>query len=86
MLKKLNPQHTVPTIVDDGMSLWESRAIITYLCNQYAPNSPLYPNDVQERALVDKWLQFDLGALYKSILDFTVRKVFLSNVNIFSFL
>ncbi len=68
------------------MSLWESRAIITYLCNQYAPNSPLYPNDVQERALVDKWLQFDLGALYKSILDFTVRKVFLSNVNIFSFL
>lgn len=68
------------------MSLWESRAIITYLCNQYAPNSPLYPKDVQERALVDKWLQFDLGTLYKSILDFTVRQFFFSNVNIFSIL
>jgi glutathione S-transferase len=68
---ELNPQHTVPTIVDDGMSLWESRAIITYLCNQYAPNSPLYPRDVNERALVDRWLQYDLGSLYKSITDYT---------------
>jgi len=67
---ELNPQHTLPTIVDDGMSLWESRAIITYLCNQYAPNSPLYPRDVNERALVDRWLQYDLGSLYKSILDY----------------
>jgi glutathione S-transferase len=68
---EINPQHTIPTIVDDGMSLWESRAIITYLCNQYAPNSSLYPRDVNERALVDRWLQYDLATLYKSIADYS---------------
>lgn len=73
LILKLNPQHTVPTMVDDGMTLWESRAIITYLCNQYAPNSSLYPSDVHDRALVDRWLQFDLGTLFKSLFEYTVR-------------
>ncbi|XP_054159121.1 glutathione S-transferase 1-like [Oppia nitens] len=68
---ELNPSHTIPTIVDEDLVLWESRAIITYLCNQYGPDSPLYPQNTEERAIVDKWLQFDLGTLYKSILDYT---------------
>lgn len=55
----LNPGHTIPTIVDDGFALFESRAILAYLVNQYAPGSTLYPSEPRARAAVDKVLYFE---------------------------
>ena len=62
----------MPTIVDGDLSLWESRAIIQYLANQYAPNTSLYPSDPKKRAIVDRTLNFDVS-YYKSIADVKVR-------------
>lgn len=62
----MNPQHCVPTIKDhsNGLVLWESRAIMAYLVNQYAAGHSLYPSDAKERALVDRALYFEAGTLY----------------------
>jgi glutathione S-transferase len=53
----LNPRHTVPTIVDDGYSLWESMAILEYLDERFAPGAQLYPGDAKTRARVRRLMR-----------------------------
>ncbi|CAK1544114.1 unnamed protein product [Leptosia nina] len=62
--QKMNPQHTIPTMDDNGFVLWESRAIMAYLVNAYGRDDSLYPKNPRQRAIVDQRLQFDLGTLY----------------------
>ena len=50
----MNPNHKVPVLEDDGMILWESRAINAYLAGKDA-KSRLYPKDITARAAVDQW-------------------------------
>ncbi|KAH8388420.1 hypothetical protein KR093_005984, partial [Drosophila rubida] len=67
---KINPQHTIPTIVDNGFALWESRAILVYLVEKYGKDDSLYPKDPQQQAVINQRLYFDMGTLYKSFADY----------------
>ena len=76
---KLNPQHTVPTMVDGKLVLNESRAIATYLgsmATQYGGNAKLYPDNIITRAKIDQRLYFDAGTFYKAFQDNVVRNTF----------
>ena len=48
----LNPNATIPTLVDDGFALWESLAINLYLAKKAGR---LYPADLQGEAKAFQW-------------------------------
>ncbi|MCS6925322.1 MAG: glutathione S-transferase family protein [Candidatus Binatia bacterium] len=52
---KLNPNGKVPTIVDNGVVMWESIAILLYLAEKF-PAANLLPTAAAERARAFQWL------------------------------
>nr|CAG8475843.1 6286_t:CDS:2 [Entrophospora candida] len=57
-----NPFGKIPVIIDDGFTLYESRAICRYLVNKYqgTKNSTiLIPKDIQKAALVEQYLSVE---------------------------
>jgi len=62
-LLSLNPNGKVPVFVDDdGFTLFESRAINTFLASK-RPERDLYPADPKRRAIVDQWSYWQALAL-----------------------
>ena len=54
----LNPNGKVPVIDDDGFVLWESQAIMRYLCDKHKSRS-WYPDEPRARAQVEAWLDWN---------------------------
>ena len=52
---KLNPNGKVPTLVDDGVVMWESIAILLYLAEKF-PAANLLPVAAADRARAFQWL------------------------------
>nr|QHB49807.1 glutathione S-transferase epsilon [Lasioderma serricorne]QWV59555.1 glutathione S-transferase epsilon 3 [Lasioderma serricorne] len=72
---KINPQHTVPTLIDeDGFVLWDCHAISAYLVEKYGKDDSLYPKDLQIRGTIHQRLHFDTGVLFPIIVN-TLRPI-----------
>ena len=61
-----DPAQLTPLLEESGLprgSLWESCAIMQYLCNKHGLDD-LYPTDPGERAMVDSAMFYLVGTLY----------------------
>ena len=61
-----DPAHLTPLLEESGLprgSLWESCAIMQYLCNRHGLDQ-FYPTDPGERAMVDSAMFYLIGTLY----------------------
>ena len=54
---KMNPTGLVPTIEDDGFTLWESHSIVRYLAAKHGAGA-LCPSDLKARADVERWMDW----------------------------
>ena len=60
--RQMNPNGLVPCIQDDDLVLWESNAIVRYLCAKHGPGV-LYADDPAQRAAADKWMDWTSSSL-----------------------
>jgi glutathione S-transferase len=61
-----DPAHLTPMLEEAGLprgSLWESCAIMQYLCNKHELDQ-FYPKDPGERAMIDSAMFYLIGTLY----------------------
>lgn len=73
---EINPRHCVPTLVENGFVMCESRAIMRYLVNKYGQETSLYPAEFRHRFLVDMALDTDMDYIRKCIAKYVPPKLF----------
>jgi len=59
-----NPNGLVPLLEDGDFTLWESNAIVRYLCAR--ETSTLYPSDLQRRADAERWMDWQQTTLNRA--------------------
>lgn len=74
----INPTHTIPALVDDGLSMWDSHVINPYLVSKYGKDDSLYPSYLKLRTVVNQRLHFSNGELYPRASAF-FKSVFVDN-------
>lgn len=72
----VNPNHQVPTLVDSDVKIYESNAILRYLCTKHGLTA-WYPDDLAARATVEQWLDWNQCRLSPTVVDIVLNKVFM---------
>jgi glutathione S-transferase len=67
--RALNPHGVIPVIDDGGTVVWESNAIVRYLCAEYSPDG-LWPTSVRSRAAADQWMDWAATAWQPAFMGF----------------
>jgi glutathione S-transferase len=74
--RAMNPNGLVPTIDHDGFILWESHAILRYLCGVHGLGT-LWPGTPRAFAEADRWMEW-----YNTTLWLNLRPVFWNLVRV----
>lgn len=53
----MNPNATIPILIDDETIFWQSNSIIRYLANKY-DGEIFYPQNPKQRAKIDQWIDW----------------------------
>lgn len=72
----LNPNATVPVLIDGDFVLWESNSICRYLASSYKGHD-LYSSVLKERALIEQWMDWqatDFNAAWRYAFTGLVRE------------
>lgn len=72
----INPNHQVPTLLDGGVKLHESNAILRYLCLKHGLED-WYPAELERRAMVEQWLDWNQARLSPNVVAIVLNSVFL---------
>jgi glutathione S-transferase len=65
---KMNPMKRVPVIDDAGTIVWESHAIVRYLCAQYGKGR-LWAEDPTQRSTSDIWMEWTQANLQSAFIN-----------------
>lgn len=68
----LNPNASVPALVDGDLVLWESNAILAYAADKMGAES-VYPRDARVRADVQRWLFWESAQWFPSCYVYLVE-------------
>ena len=58
----MNPNGLVPCLEDDGLVLWESNAIVRYLCARHSLGK-FYPEELPARFVAEQWMDWQQTTL-----------------------
>jgi glutathione S-transferase len=65
--ESINPNRMIPAIQDGDFCLWESRAIVRYLCESYGMGS-LCPTVPKQRAIADQWMEWSTSRAFPPVI------------------
>lgn len=76
---KINPNGKVPVLVDGAFVLWESNAIMQYLCDQSSDES-LLPSSPQTRADICRWQFWEVTHFNKAFATIAFETILKQNI------
>ena len=65
---RINPNRMIPAIRDGDFALWESLAIVRYLCDRHGAGT-LAPADLQTRAVADQWMEWSASRAFTPVIQ-----------------
>ena len=68
----INPNQSLPAMVDGDFVLWESNAILQYAADKVGAESA-YPRDLKVRADINRWLLWESSSWFPSCYVFLVE-------------